>query len=62
MTIIRQHVSGASTAINEQTHNGRKLAIDEVEEQARLLSKIEQNVDIMQASIEWVEVIMMHMA
>ena len=32
MTRTRQQVLGASTAINEQTHNGRQLALDEVEE------------------------------
>ena len=61
MARTRQQVSRASTAINEQTHNGRHSAIDEVEEQARQLSNVEQNVNIMRAVMEPVETMMMHM-
>ena len=55
MARTHQQVSGALTSINEQTHNGWQLAIDEVEEQARRLSIVEQNVDAMRAAMEWVE-------
>ena len=36
-----QQVSEASVAVNNQTHNERHSAIDEVEEQARRLSNVE---------------------
>ena len=57
-----QKVSEASIAINEQTHNGQQSAIEELEEQARWLSNAEHNVNTIWAAIEWVEVMMMHMA
>ena len=52
---------GASTVINEQTHNGQQSALDEVEEQARQLSSVEQNVDTIRAAIEQMEAMIMHM-
>ena len=62
MVRTRQKVSGTSTAANEQTHNKWYSAIDKVEEQARRLSNVEQNIDTMQAAMEWVEAMMMQMA
>ena len=38
------------------------MVIDDVEEQAIQLSNVEQNVDTMQATMERVEAMMMHMA
>ena len=38
------------------------FAIDDVEEQARLLSNVEKNIDTMQVSMEQVEAMMMYMA
>ena len=61
MARTRQQVSGASSTINVQMHNGRQSAIDEVEEQARWLFNIEQNVDTMRATIKRVEATMMRM-
>ena len=62
MARTRQQVSRTSAAINELTHNGRHSTINEVEEQARRLSNVEQNVDTMRAVMELVEAMMMHMA
>ena len=61
MARTRQQILGASVVVNEQTHNGRQSAIDEVEEQARQLYNVEHNVNTMRAAIERVEVMMMHM-
>ena len=47
MARTRQKVLRASATINEQIHNGRQSAIDEVEEQARRLSNVEHNVNTM---------------
>ena len=55
-------VLGALATVNEQTHNGRQSALDEVEEQARRLSNVEQNVDTMRVAMERVEAMMMRMA
>ena len=41
MVRTRQQVSGALATVNEQTHNGRQLALDKVAEQARRLSNME---------------------
>lgn len=41
MVRTRQQVLGASTSVNEQMHNGRQPAIDEVEEQAQRLTNVE---------------------
>ena len=62
MVRTRQQVLGTSTAINEQIHNGWHLAIDEVEEQAQWLTNVKQNVDSMQAAMEQVDAMMMHIA
>ena len=62
MARTRQLVSGASAAVNEQTHNGRQSAIDEVEEQAQWSSKVKHNVNTMWAMTERVKAMMMHMA
>ena len=62
MARTHQQVTGASTAVNEQTHNGQYSAIDEVEEQAWPLSNVEQNVNTMRAAMEPVEAMMMNMA
>ena len=62
MTRTHQQVLGASATVNEQMHNGRQPAINEVEEEARQLTNTEQNVDTMRVAMEWVEAIMMHMA
>ena len=61
MTRTRQQISEASAAVNEQTHNRQQSALDEVEEQAQRLSSVEQNVDTMQAAMEGMEAMMMHM-
>ena len=50
MAKTHQHVSRASAAVNKQAHTGRQSALDEVEEQARWLSNVEHNVDIMNGS------------
>ena len=42
--------------------NRRQSVIDEVEEQVRRVSNVEQNVNTMRASMERVEAMMMHMA
>ena len=47
MARTHQQVSGASAAVNKQTHNGRQSAVDEVEEHARQLSNVEPNIDTM---------------
>ena len=62
MARSRQQVSWVSTVVNEQTHEGRQSTIDEVEEQARHLSNVKQNIDTMRAAVEHVETIMMHIA
>ena len=61
MARIDQQGLGPSVAINKQTHNEWHLAIDEVEKQARRLYNVEQNVDTIQAAMEQVEAMMMHM-
>ena len=62
MAGTRQQVFGTSALANEHTHNGWRSAIDEVEEQARRLSYVEQNVDTTRAAVERVEAMMMEMA
>ena len=62
MERAHQQVSEASIAVNEQTHNRQHSAIDEVEEQVRRLSNMEQNIDTIRAAIERVEAMMIYMA
>ena len=62
MARTHQQVFGTSTLANELTHNGRHSTIDEVEKHARRLYYIEQNVDMMWATMERVEAMMSHMA
>ena len=66
MARIRQQVSWTSALANEQTqeqtHKGRHSIIDKVEQHVRWLSYVEQNVDTMQAVVEWVEALMVQMA
>ena len=52
MARTHQQVFGTSTLANELTHNGRHSTIDEVEKHARRLYYIEQNVDMMWATME----------
>ena len=62
MARTRQQVSGASTTISEHTHNGQHSVIDEVEEQAKQFTNVEQNVYWMWDAIKRVEAMMMPMA
>ena len=50
--VTHQQVLGAFVATNEQTYNWWHLAIDEVEEQARQLYNVKQNVDTMRAAMK----------
>ena len=56
MAKICQQVAETSIPVNEQTqeqtHNGRQFTIGEVEEHARQLAYVEQNVDTMWAVVE----------
>ena len=62
MARTRQQVLGAWAAVNEQTHTGQQSTLDDVKEQARRLSNVEQNMNTMRATMEQVEAMMMHMA
>ena len=62
MARIPQQVSRAFVTINERTHNGWHSTIDEVEEQARWLYNVEQNINIVWTAMKQVKAMMMHMA
>ena len=60
MARTHQQVSRASATVNDQTNNRQHFALDEVEEQARQLSNVEQDVDTIWDAIERMEAMMMH--
>ena len=61
MARTHQQVSGAFVSVNEQTHNGRHSAINEVKKQARQLSNVEHNINTMRVAMEPVETMIIHM-
>ena len=58
----RQQISGAPATVSDQLHNGRQLVAVDVDDQARWLTKVEQNMDTMIVMMERVDAMMMHMA
>ena len=66
MAKTHQQVVGTSITVDEQTQewtqNGRQSTIIKVEEHARQLSYVEQNVEMMQAIVERIEANMIQLS